>query len=110
MKLIKFFTLFFIYNLSPAQESKTDEYIGVLQLPDTSIITFKLSFRADGHGKITGSTITDFYGENATRSKITGTINKKEKRISFDETENISTRSGAKESEFCYIHVKNARI
>lgn len=106
------FFLFFILIFSncQGQETKKLEFIGTLQMPDGIIITYKLTFKEMPDGKIEGVSITDFYGENNTKSKITGFFNNKENKISFHETENISTKSSSEANEFCFIHVKNAKI
>lgn len=97
-------------NNATAQSEYLKEFIGALKLLDSTIITYKINFSELQNGKIEGSSITDFYGTNKTKSKIEGAINKNKKTISFFETENLSTKSNAKPNDFCYIHVNNAKI
>jgi hypothetical protein len=73
-------------------------------------LTYKISFTETGNGKITGTSLTDIYGKDRTLTKITGTFDKRKGLISFNETENISTKSKSPQEQFCYIEVKNARI
>ncbi len=112
MKQITFFLIFNIifFNCCYGQETTNFEFIGTLQMPDGIVITYKLNFKEIPEGKIEGISITDFYGENNTKSTIIGTYNRKENKISFRETENISTKSSSDVSEFCFIHVKDAKI
>lgn len=86
------------------------EFIGTLNLPDSSFITYKLNFAEAADQKIEGYSITDFYGTQKTKSRINGSINRAKKTISFAETENLSTTSDAKPNEFCYVNVTNAKI
>jgi len=93
-----------------SQENDSYEFIGTLQTSDGAIMTYKLNFKELEGGIIEGYSLTDFKGEQRTKSKIKGTLNSKDKIISFKELANISTRSNAKPNEFCYVNVKNAII
>ena len=86
------------------------EFIGTLQLPNARLITYKNEFLEEKNGEITGNSITDIFGPNKTQSIIKGTINHSQNQISFYETENINTKSDAVDSDFCYLHISNARI
>lgn len=107
-----FFSLLTCLSISYcyAQNSNTHEFIGVLKLQDESFITYKLNFKELDNHKIEGYSITDFYGTQKTKSKITGTYDESKKLISFHETSNISTKSDASDNEFCYVHVKNLKL
>ncbi len=86
------------------------EFIGNLSTEDNQYLSYKLRFSDIGNGKIEGVSITDFYGENSTTSSIVGEINLVEKLISFQELENIDTKSDADAASFCYIRVSNLKI
>lgn len=103
-----FISLFFQHVF--AQSDKTLEFVGTLQLSNKQFITYKISFKPQNTEEFTGTSLSDIYGQDRTKSTINGTFNVKQKRISFKETGNISTKSKAEESTFCYIAVTNARI
>lgn len=111
MKKFIFYLTFFIWpTLTIAQINNTYEFIGTLQLSNNELISYKLSFRDLANGKIEGNSITDIYGDDRTKSVIKGNINFTEQKISFVETANLSTKSNANESDFCYLIVKNAKF
>jgi hypothetical protein len=111
---LKFRLLFFFTFLIPVyvycQNGNNYEFIGMLNLSDSGIIPYKLTFKKNHETKIEGFSITDFYGSNKTKSKIEGSFSKQQNNITFTEIENISTISNANPKDFCYIHVKNASI
>lgn len=115
LKFNQLITLFFLclflisFNFF-SQEPRQLEFVGMLKIPDNSIITYKINFKEFTNGNIEGFSITDFYGTEKTKSKITGRIHPNKKSISFSESENLSTKSNASAGEFCFIHVENAKI
>ncbi len=109
-KFIFYLTLFIWPTLTLAQINNTYEFIGTLQLSNNELISYKLNFKELANGKIEGNSITDIYGDDRTKSVIKGSINFKEQKISFVETANLSTKSKANESDFCYLIVKNAKF
>lgn len=109
-QLISILSILFLCHEVVCQDTKTYEYVGTIQLSDKSIITYKINFRNIGGGKIEGTSVTDIFGENRTKSVIKGNIDEKGKRISFYETENIGTKSTAAAQDFCYINVEKARM
>lgn len=109
MRHYLFFILVLMLSFCYGQNNTEFEFIGTLQISDGVVITYKISFKSDSLGKIEGVSVTDFFGENNTKSKISGIFNAKEHRISFNETENMSTKSNANPNEFCFIRVKNAK-
>jgi len=112
--LIKKIVFTFFLNLlvygAVCQQNNDLEFIGMLRLPDSSLITYKINFKETINQKIEGYSITDFYGTEKTKSKIEGVISKDKKTISFFESVNVATKSNANANEFCYVHVKNAKI
>jgi hypothetical protein len=83
------------------------EFIGALRVTNEKLISYKINFEDIGGGKIKGESTTDFYGVNKTKSKIAGTLNKKNNTLSFHEETNISSSSSEDESIFCYVKVEN---
>lgn len=86
------------------------EFLGTLQLTDKNLISYKLKFNLNENGTFTGETTTDFSGEHRTVSKVSGTLNKKKKTISFAESKNISTKSNFENTNFCFVNVNNALL
>jgi hypothetical protein len=109
MKKISVFILLILhYNLCISQIKKEQEFVGTIQLENKEIISFKLNYKEFSDGKITGTSLTDIYGNDRTSSNIIGTIDTKKNKISFQETRNISTKSKSKVEDFCFIQVKDA--
>lgn len=101
--------LLLCFNLA-AQVGDTYEFIGTIQLSDKTLLTYKIEFTEQENGKITGKSVTDFSGSHRTESAIKGVLDKSKKKISFEEIENISTKSDFPSDEFCYVHLYNAKI
>jgi len=110
MKLI--ICVIYIFFISPlyGQGNKNFEFIGALQMQEGVVISYKINFKELQGGEIEGTSFTDIYGDNATRSKIVGKYSAKGNSISFHETENISTKSISDVNEFCFVIVENAKI
>lgn len=104
--------LLIIIAFSSTYAQNTSEYgfTGTIQLLNNEVITYKLNFKKQANGKITGTSLTDVYGENRTSSNIIGSISEENNTISFKETKNISTKSTSAEEEFCYIELNDAKI
>lgn len=114
MKSIRFsfllILLFFgTFNHVHSQEERF-EFVGALITTNNYKITLKLNFVVDEKGIVSGKSITDFYGENSTESKIEGKLDLTSKLLSFHEVSNISTKSDADASTFCYIKVDNIPV
>lgn len=107
-KFFFYLTLAIFPTLILAQNKNTYEFVGTLQLSNNELISYKLNFNDVGKGKIEGSSVSDIYGDDRTKSIVKGNINFKEQKISFIETANLSTKSKAKDNEFCYLTVRNA--
>lgn len=106
--LLLFFTQF-IPQLY-AQANKHYEFVGTLQLENNELLTYKINFTTQPNNEFTGTSLTDIYGKDRTQSTINGYYNAKTKRLSFTESSNLSTKSTAKDDEFCYITVKDAKF
>lgn len=103
-----FLKLFLITVLIQAQDSYN--FIGTIQLSDKSLISYKIDFTINKDNIIKGKSITDFSGKHRTESEIEGEISNDGKKVSFKEIKNISTKSNYAAEDFCYVHVKNAKI
>ncbi len=111
MKSILLFILINILpHLSYSQADKIYEFAGTLELSSKEIITFKLQFKELANGKIEGTSLTDIYGSDRTKTSISGNVDWQTKKISFKENANLDTKSNADPKTFCYIQVTNAKI
>ncbi len=110
--LLKIFLLFcfFLASICKGQDNTKHEFSGFLKLADSSLITYKISFRFSGEQTIEGYSLTDVFGTEKTKTSIKGSWAKKKKVISFREINNIATKSDAEENEFCYVQVKDAKV
>ncbi|MFT4533954.1 MAG: hypothetical protein ACJA1A_003032 [Saprospiraceae bacterium] len=111
-KIIFFFTFNFLFftNLSTAQKIQEHSFVGTIQLLDNSMITYKIEFDEMKDGSISGKSITDFSGAHRTESEITGSINREQNTITFNELSNLTTKSDSPSDDFCYVHLYNAKI
>lgn len=105
-KISTFFLLIctFSCNFIFAQ-AKQYEFIGVMIVnADNSMYSYKLMME-EKNGVISGYSISDLKGPNETKSKITGTYDKKTSQLTFTETSIISTKSKEKLEDFCMLKV-----
>ena len=79
------------------------EYLGVIKLNDSSLISFGLNI-IEKDGEISGHSLTDMGGDHETKSTITGTYSKKDNRLFFKEVGIIYTKSEVPDFDFCFIH------
>ncbi|MGB0948831.1 MAG: hypothetical protein ACPGU0_01830 [Marinirhabdus sp.] len=84
------------------------EYLGVLRLSDTTLISYKIVF-TETDGAITGHSITDLGGPHETKSNISGTFNLGERSFAFREEGIVYTKSPIGEVDFCFVHF-NGRL
>jgi len=108
-------SLFIIVNLllihlGFSQEENSKEFIGALHTSTNEIISYKLKFHELKDGRIEGESQTDFYGANNTKSKVTGSMDSKGKRVSFSEINNITSKSEEDEQTFCFVRVNDLKI
>jgi hypothetical protein len=92
------------------QDKALYDFAGFLKLADSSIITYKVSFRLTDEQNFEGHSITDVYGTEKTKTSIKGNWTKNRKTISFKEISNITTKSDAEDDEFCFVNVTNATV
>ncbi len=96
----------FFHSITSAQTKKYT-LIGTLKTDAEQLIPIKLNIEVNRNGTLSGSSVTNFYNEDKTESKIQGKLDLKSQRISFREVSNISTKSDARADEFCFIQVEN---
>jgi hypothetical protein len=96
---IPIFILFFIST--SAQEDY--EYMGVIQLNDSSFISYRIAFE-EVDGLIKGTSVTDMGGPHETRSFITGSFDAENDAIEFYESDILYTKSYISRNDFCYVH------
>lgn len=82
------------------------EYVGAIKLNDSSIITYRINLEISG-SKVEGFSVTDLGGEHETKSNLVGYYDKEKKKLSFNETGIIYTKSPITQMDFCYIHFKS---
>ena len=84
--ILLFIVFLLIFKIGKCQNVELkQEFIGTLRTSEGSFISYKLIFIKDELGKITGKSITDFYGKNCTETLIEGTLNSQDNTISFKE-------------------------
>jgi hypothetical protein len=96
-KLIIFTFPFFSF----AQEEF--EYMGLIQLNDSTSITYKVAL-SELNGIVKGYSMTDLGGEHETRSSILGEYDKANNELNFRETNIIYTKSPVIQQDFCFIN------
>lgn len=104
------FLFFMLTTCIFGQYSIPYELVGTIKLIDNSIITYKLSFDEFEDGSIKGKSITDFTGAHRTESRLEGHIDRAANTITFSEKSNILTKSELPSSDFCYLHVYDAKM
>ncbi|MDZ7847580.1 MAG: hypothetical protein U5L96_12880 [Owenweeksia sp.] len=87
-------------------QTENYELAGTLKTDGNLLVPIKINIEINSDGTVTGSSVTNFYSEDKTESKITGQVDFKNQVLSFAEVQNISTSSDANDDEFCYIRVE----
>ncbi len=95
------FLLSLSYTISIAQQDY--EYVGIIKLPDTSLISYKISF-VEKDGLVKGHSITDMGGAHETKSFITGYFDDKKNSLEFYESGILYTKSSITQNDFCFVH------
>ena len=86
-------------------QTKDYRLVGTLRAEGSDLIPLELKFEVDQEGRLEGTSVTNFFSQDRTRSKIIGQVDFEKDRLSFREVENLFTRSDADEQEFCYVQV-----
>ncbi len=81
------------------------DYMGVIKINDTSIISYKISF-VEKDGLVSGHSVTDLGGPHETKSYISGYFDKKENSLEFYESGIVYTKSPIIQDDFCFVNFK----
>ncbi|MGB0981297.1 MAG: hypothetical protein ACPGUH_04270 [Winogradskyella sp.] len=103
MKIYTLVICFIFISFYQCFAQASNEYIGAIKLNDTSVITYRIKFKAQ-RGIIDGFSITDFGGEHETKSIIKGTYDAHKKVIAFNETQIVYTKSPVSQNDFCNVY------
>ncbi|AUC78084.1 hypothetical protein CW736_01055 [Nonlabens sp. MB-3u-79] len=98
-KLLVVYLMFCATNLY----GQTYEYLGLLKLPDSSLIPYRLDFK-ETNGMIKGYSYTDLNGQHETKAAIVGRYDDKENLMEFREVDIIYTKSDIKQLDFCNVY------
>ncbi|NND62812.1 MAG: hypothetical protein HKN48_06415 [Flavobacteriaceae bacterium] len=79
------------------------DYMGVIKINDTAIISYKISF-VEKDGLVTGHSITDLAGPHETKSYISGYFDDENNSLEFYESGIIYTKSPIVEDDFCFVN------
>lgn len=110
MKHLFLILFLFILCTVKGQKDSVQLYFGALTLSSGQIISYKLEISTTEDEKVNGVSVTDFYGANITKSAIEGAFTKNGRRLSFREYLNLSTKSDAADSVFCFVAADNLKI
>ncbi|MBF4984227.1 hypothetical protein FNJ87_07785 [Nonlabens mediterrranea] len=95
--------LFIVIFFSIFSNAQEHEYLGFLKLPDSTFISYKVSFK-EKEGLIKGYSYTDMNGDHETKSSIVGRFNDRKNTLEFREVSTIYTKSDITELDFCYVY------
>lgn len=99
---MKFLLVFFFFFASFFSYSSEYEFIGILKINKSTLISYRLVF-TETNGIIKGYSITDLHGENETKNIITGRYNNNTGFFYFQEMEMEYTKSKVVKNDFCNI-------
>lgn len=91
-------------QISYAQMSEDFSFLGILQTTDRQVMTYKIDLTIK-EGKVSGTSLMDLNGPNATTSSISGTYNYKTNILSYAEDKVLSSKAPL-DGDFCFISVK----
>ena len=97
--LFRFLFLLLVLFTIPVNSQNFQEYLGILKLNDSSLISYQLNL-TEIDGIISGFSVTDLGGNHETKSNITGSYNKDLDLLSFREVGIIYTKSTISDYDF----------
>ncbi|MGB5820258.1 MAG: hypothetical protein WBG90_12300 [Saonia sp.] len=103
MKQFLFFIAITILSNEIIFAQEDYQYLGVIKLNDSSMISYKISFM-ENNGIVRGYSVTDLSGEHETKSSIIGTFDEDENNFEFKETDIVYTKSPILQKDFCFIN------
>lgn len=96
------FFILLMFSL-PVSAQQDFEYLGVLRIQDTLMISYQIMF-SEEDGNISGYSITDLSGPHETKSYLSGYFDDEENTLEFYESGILYTKSPIVEADFCYVH------
>lgn len=95
--------LFFFFFSTSLLAQQNYQFLGVIKLEDSTVISYKISF-TENEGIIKGHSITDLNGAHETKSLITGKFDDVKNLLQFKEKGIVYTKSTITETDFCYVN------
>ncbi len=100
MKNILTILSFIVGYFSNAQQI---EYIGLLSLPDSTFISYKIEL-TEKNGILNGFSYTDLNGPHESKNTLVGRYDSNQDKMEFREVDIVYTKSPIKELDFCYVY------
>ncbi|MEQ8358081.1 MAG: hypothetical protein RH860_01245 [Cytophagales bacterium] len=104
------FSLFLVSQTLLGQNTVNQEFTGIIAISGGEKISYKLIIEEIENGIFRGFTISNFEGEDYTKTKIKGKLSLDNLSMSFEELDNVETKSSAEASTFCYVSAPNLKI
>ena len=100
-----FFGIFILVSqFSFAQTTEEFSFMGMLQTPDRQVMTYKIDLIITD-GLVSGTSLMDIDGPNATTSSIAGKYDYATKELSYSEDKVLSSKAPL-DGDFCFISIK----
>jgi hypothetical protein len=100
-----FFGIFILVSqFSFAQTTEEFSFMGMLQTPDRQVMTYKIDLIITD-GLVSGTSLMDIDGPNATTSSIAGKYDYVTKELSYSEDKVLSSKAPL-DGDFCFISIK----
>lgn len=104
------FSLILVSQALFGQNTVNQEFTGIIAISGGEKISYKLIIEEIENGIFRGFTISNFEGEDYTKTKIKGKLSLDDLSMSFEELDNVETKSSAEASTFCYVSAPNLKI
>ena len=96
--------LLFVSQVASAQVTENFSFLGVLETPDHQVMTYRLDLEILD-GVVSGTSLMDIDGPNATTASISGQYDYNTKVLNFTETKVLSSKAPL-DGDFCFISIK----
>lgn len=111
MKSLVIFILLAVNSFNgTSQNTQRFEFDGTIAIKEGETLSYKIVYDQSDNNTITGYTITDVYGENLTKTSISGKYDPVKNEISFTEKRNVYSKIEADDSTFCFVSVQRLSI
>ncbi|MEQ8518642.1 MAG: hypothetical protein RLN79_07860 [Cytophagales bacterium] len=104
------FSLILVSQALFGQNTVNQEFTGIIAISGGEKISYKLIIEEIENGIFRGFTLSNFEGEDYTKTKIKGKLSLDDLSMSFEELDNVETKSSAEASTFCYVSAPNLKI